>query len=133
MIRSSLRAAFRSLVERLVLKEAASTASLPADLARLAQDRSALEARVRRLEAARVRPLVDGNLTVARAWRLHPEVPALFRERNLPDCPSCPVGEDETLEEVARAHGFPLPEMIEHMERFLPRRPPTATVRTEDE
>lgn len=133
MIRSSLRGAFRTLVQRLVLAEAGSAADARGDLDRLRQDCRTLAARVQRLEVDRRRPLVDGRLTVARAWRLHPGVPALFLRRHLPDCPSCPVGEDETLEEMARAHGFPLAEMIDDLERSLLRRPPTATSRMEDQ
>ncbi|MFT5585397.1 MAG: hypothetical protein ACI9VR_002986, partial [Cognaticolwellia sp.] len=48
------------------------------------------------------------TMTVHQAWMRHPGVRAIFVRHHLPDCPSCPVGADERLEEAAFGYGIPL-------------------------
>ncbi len=71
--------------------------------------------RVERLESGLACPPFSPNMTVVRALAAHPGVLRLFKKRQLPSCQICPVAFDETLEEVAKAHGFSLREFMHEL------------------
>lgn len=92
------------------------------DLAHANKDRlGAVEDRLARLEQdlqARTSAF-SAQTTVHQAWRRHPGVRAIFTRHHLPDCPSCPVGEDERLEEVAFGYGIPLEPLLAELNALL--------------
>ncbi|MCB9744549.1 MAG: hypothetical protein H6740_18280 [Alphaproteobacteria bacterium] len=59
------------------------------------------------------------EMPVHRAWARHPGVRAIFTRRHLPDCPSCAVGVDETLAEVAFGYGFDLDALLGELNGLL--------------
>ncbi len=60
------------------------------------------------------RPL-GPDLTVHAAHARDPRVRAVFARHGLPDCPSCPVGADETLAEAAFSEGFDVHALLEEL------------------
>ena len=56
--------------------------------------------------------------TVHEAWRRHPSPERVFAPLGLSDCPRCPVGEDETLEELAEGYGIPLDQLLSSLQGF---------------
>lgn len=60
------------------------------------------------------RPL-GPDLTVHAAHARDPRVQAVFARHGLPDCPSCPVGADETLAEAAFSEGFDVHALLEEL------------------
>lgn len=46
------------------------------------------------------------GMTIADAWRRHPEAPEVFAKHHLPGCIDCPVSEGESVEEGARLHSI---------------------------
>lgn len=59
-------------------------------------------------------PLGPG-LTVHAAHARDPRVRAVFARHGLPDCPSCPVGADETLAEAAFSEGFDVHALLDDL------------------
>ena len=121
MIRERMRAWLRARIEQEVRAHTDSLRPLPMEMNTLKRDADVVSARLDGLATLLAHPWVHKDMTVAQAWNLHPAIREVFARRNLPACPDCPVGEDETLEEAAVGHGFPLLEMIHEMERCLGR------------
>ena len=59
------------------------------------------------------------SMTVHQAWARHPGVAVIFGRHHLPDCPSCPVGADERLEEAAFGYGIPLEPWLAELNALL--------------
>jgi hypothetical protein len=59
------------------------------------------------------------TMTVHQAWTRHPGVRAIFARYHLPDCPACPVGADERLEEAAFGYGIPLAPWLAELNALL--------------
>lgn len=64
------------------------------------------------------RPL-GPELTVHAAHARDPRVQAIFARHGLPDCPTCPVGADETLGEAAFSEGFDANQLIAEIAAVL--------------
>ncbi|MCB9795529.1 MAG: hypothetical protein H6741_22715 [Alphaproteobacteria bacterium] len=76
------------------------------------------QARVQRWLRWRTGPFA-AEMTVHQAWARHPGVRAIFARRHLPDCPSCAVGADETLAEVAFGYDFDLDALLMELNALL--------------
>lgn len=63
------------------------------------------------------------TMTVHQAWTRHPGVRAIFARHHLPDCPACPVGADERLEEAAFGYGIPLQPWLAELNALLAPQP----------
>ena len=64
------------------------------------------------------RPL-GPQLPIHAAHARHPGVQAIFARHGLPDCPSCPVGGDETLAEAAFSEGFDVDQLLLELRALL--------------
>jgi hypothetical protein len=76
-----------------------------------------LESRLQAVEsnlAALTAPFT-ATMTVHQAWTRHPGVRAIFARHHLPDCPACPVGADERVEEAAFGYGLPLEPWLDEL------------------
>jgi len=79
-----------------------------------------LDAVAARLDALEARFAVGPSSPVARVLAHRPGARAVLARRHLPSCADCPVAEDETLAELAVAHGFSLPSLLAEIQA-LPR------------
>ncbi len=59
------------------------------------------------------------QMTVHEAWKKHPGVRDVFTDYHLPDCPSCPVGADERLEEAAFGYSISIEDLLSKLNNLL--------------
>lgn len=127
-LRGRLKAALRRGLEPLV-REALEADSRSAQPVRPALDALAsgltdLEARMRRIDDL-TRPLgPHGALTVREALGRFVGFRRSLERRHVTGCDACPASGEETLEEVAEAHGFRLSDWLEEL-AVPPGVPPT--------
>ena len=118
----------RSRIERFV-EDRLHTAVLAMDDVAAARRKAAhVDARLSALEdrLEQIRRDQDGqsgpfrpDMTVAQAWRRHPQTRLVFARRHLPDCDGCAVRHDEVLWEVAESYGFAIEPFLEELNALL--------------
>jgi hybrid cluster-associated redox disulfide protein len=62
-------------------------------------------------------------MTVGDALRLHPKVRWVLVAYHVGHCSTCPVSEEETLEQVATGYGFPLEKLLDDLNALADHRP----------
>ena len=116
-----LRARIAEVAERALEPLKAQRQALWPRAGKQAQKLDQLESRLGALEedlSALTAPFTP-SMTVHQAWARHPGVKAIFARHHLPDCPSCPVGQDERLEEAAFGYGIPLAPWLTELNALL--------------
>lgn len=120
-LRAWLGARAKEVSERALEPLATEKAALWPRVGELATDLDRAEAKLGRLEAdleALTAPFTP-TMTIHQAWKRHPGVAAIFARHHLPDCPACPVGADERLEEAAFGYGIPLDPWLAELNALL--------------
>lgn len=59
------------------------------------------------------------GMSVGEAMALHPEVAIVFSTYHLGGCSHCAINELETIEQVCKAYGVPLDQLIESLSNLL--------------
>jgi len=79
-----------------------------------------LEENCKRLEEAiEEKKPFHAQMTVHEAWKKNPGVKGVFADYHLTDCPSCPVGSDERLEEAAFGYSISIEELLFKLNNLL--------------
>ncbi len=120
-LRAWLGARAKEVSERALQPLVAEKAALWPRAREQAADLDRVQDRLGRLEAdleALTAPFTP-TMTIHQAWKRHPGVAAIFARHHLPDCPACPVGADERLEEAAFGYGIPLDPWLAELNALL--------------
>ena len=127
-MRRQLRERLRARIVRDLAPRAQATEDLKASLAELNRQGSQCEEALARAEgltakltrelAAATAPFTP-DMTVHAAWARHPGVEAIFASHNLPACPDCAVGADETLAEAAFGYALSLNDLLDQLNTLL--------------
>ncbi len=127
-MRRQLRERLRARIDRDLAPRAQATEDLKASVADLRRCLSDCEedlARAERLATELTHDLgaakapFTADMTVHAAWARHPGVAVIFTDHNLPACPDCAVGADETLEEAAFGYALSLRHLLAQLNDLL--------------